>query len=180
MSLMWFVAIYTAEQLSYWTRHAQSQKGLWRERWDHKGANLFTPLIWNCWFEGNFTLMFYHSSFIPKFPLIDLIYRLQFWQRIAQLEDIIRRKNSTITRLKRDMAVLEQKVRHSWVRKVGFRILERNVFWVNCVFCINTGSTPCKASEVLLLFFVKLGWFRLCRHSSKSSAHGRQSSLWYG
>ncbi|KAL6195151.1 hypothetical protein ACLB2K_030772 [Fragaria x ananassa] len=33
-------------------------------------------------------------------------------KRIAQLEDIIRRKNSTITRLKRDMAVLEQKVVH--------------------------------------------------------------------
>ncbi|XP_050369369.1 uncharacterized protein LOC126787551 [Argentina anserina] len=33
-------------------------------------------------------------------------------KRIAQLEDIIRRKNSTITRLKRDMAVLEQRVVH--------------------------------------------------------------------
>ncbi|BBH04375.1 hypothetical protein Prudu_015498 [Prunus dulcis] len=33
-------------------------------------------------------------------------------RRIAELEDIIRRKNSTITRLKRDMVVLEQKVVH--------------------------------------------------------------------
>ncbi|KAL6200666.1 hypothetical protein ACLB2K_030447 [Fragaria x ananassa] len=33
-------------------------------------------------------------------------------KRIAQLEDIICRKNATITRLKRDMAVLEQKVVH--------------------------------------------------------------------
>ncbi|KAM5582598.1 hypothetical protein ABKV19_002828 [Rosa sericea] len=33
-------------------------------------------------------------------------------KRIAELEDVIRRKNSTITRLKRDMAVLEQKVVH--------------------------------------------------------------------
>ncbi|KAM2126733.1 hypothetical protein ACFX1R_006722 [Malus domestica] len=32
--------------------------------------------------------------------------------RISELEDIIRRKNSTITRLKRDMVVLEQKVVH--------------------------------------------------------------------
>ncbi|CAN6693384.1 unnamed protein product [Malus baccata var. baccata] len=32
-------------------------------------------------------------------------------KRISELEDIIRRKNSTITRLKRDMVVLEQKVR---------------------------------------------------------------------
>ncbi|KAM1039483.1 hypothetical protein TB2_028433 [Malus domestica] len=33
-------------------------------------------------------------------------------KRISELEDIIRRKNSTITRLKRDMVVLEQKVVH--------------------------------------------------------------------
>jgi len=33
------------------------------------------------------------------------------WQRIEELEDIIRRKNTIVTKLKKDIVVLEQKVR---------------------------------------------------------------------
>ena len=40
-------------------------------------------------------------------------------QRIAELEDFIRRKNATISKLKKDMLVLEQKVRCSYIVK-GF------------------------------------------------------------
>ncbi|XP_062172801.1 uncharacterized protein LOC133878283 isoform X2 [Alnus glutinosa] len=49
-------------------------------------------------------------------------------KRIAELEDIIRRKNTIITRLKKDMVVLEQKVVHfTRLRRSSFPLSDSNL-----------------------------------------------------
>ncbi|KAB1227684.1 putative disease resistance RPP13-like protein 1 [Morella rubra] len=63
-------------------------------------------------------------------------------KRIAELEDIIRRKNTIITKLKKDMVVLEQKVVH-------FTRLRRSSFPASNSSTTNSGICPHMADNLL-------------------------------